>query len=117
MSPGGYALDLQGRLRQMVCVKGHRRRCQDFQAQFLRLGSEGKRYSLQLSDGSGAEADASISSSPSVNNTPSLYCVERITAFSVSCAFPTARSFRFQFALTGWSSLAEGAQDPQHTNT
>lgn len=43
VSPGGYALDLQGRLRQMVCVKGHRRQCQDFQAQFLRLGREGKR--------------------------------------------------------------------------
>lgn len=100
VSPGGYALDLQGRLRQMVCVKGHRRRCQDFQAQFLRLGSEGKRYSLQLSDGSGAEADASISSSPSVNNAPSLYCVERITAFSVSCASP-------RLAVLGFSLLSQ----------
>lgn len=55
---------------------------------FYVLAARGKRYSLQLSDGSGAEADASISSPPSVNNTPSLYCVERMTAFSVSCASP-----------------------------
>lgn len=60
-----------------------------FQEQFLRLGSEGEnRYSLGLSDGSGAEADASISCLPSVNNTPPLYCAERMTAFSVSCASP-----------------------------
>lgn len=85
---GGMRSIRRGVLRQMVCVKGHRRRCQDFPAQFLRLGSEEERYSLELSDGSGAEADASISSPPSVNNTPSLYCAERITAFSVSYASP-----------------------------
>lgn len=102
---GGTRSIRRGVLRQMVCVKGHRRRCQDFQAQFLRLGSEGKRYSLELSDGCGAEADASISSPPSVNNTPPLYCVERITAFSVSYA--SRRLAVLGFSLRSQAGAAE----------
>lgn len=74
---GGAALHRQGRFYGRWFVsRGIGGGARIFRAQLLRLGSEGKRYSLQLSDGSGAEADASISSPPSVNNTP-FYIVRR----------------------------------------
>lgn len=94
VSPGGGGGGLRSICRGVFCGRWFVSRgigggARIFQEQFLRLGSEGEnRYSLGLSNGSGAEADASISCLPSVNNTPPLYCAERMTAFSVSCASP-----------------------------